>query len=452
MQTVGDRYVVERALGDSVFAARDRVLDRRVAIKVIRADDGDRVVREARAIARLSHPNVVPVFDVGHAPDGPIYVAMELVDGASLDRWLCERPRDPWAIVAAFRAAAQGLAAVHAAGLPERAFDPEDVLIGTDDRVRVLGSGRDGDGQRSFFAALAAALGEKVPAAIAPRLGERFATLDEVAAALRPPSRRGRQIAAAIVLGVIGVALAILGVVLSGDPPPTRPADPAGYPCGPNLQTYAVEGGGGTRGVRCVLVARDPDGAIWLAWYGEGVRDGARYRHVGEGRLGGAGTVAAIDGGGDGEVRLESALAGTVPATLTIRGAVDEVWIRTAGLHRGYRTVFPDPVDLCGPRPTRYRVIPKWEGFWGKSTVCMMPGGRTWLGSGHWHRDPHLHVGTATFQDGERGLVAADVCYRPGVACGDADFGELTMRPREFPGGAGLDVTGVWPLWLVPAE
>jgi hypothetical protein len=278
--------------------------------------------------------------------------------------------------------------------------------------------------------------------------------MDEVAAALRPPSdpRRRWRIGAAIALAASAVVLAVLAVVLSGDPPPSRPAAPAGFPCGPHLETYAVEGRGDTRGVRCVLVAREEDGGLWLAWYGEGVRDGVRYRHVGEGRLGGAGTVAAIDGGGDGEVRLESAPPGAIPAQIAIRGAVDEVWVRTAGLHRGYRTVFADPVDRCGPRLTRYRVIPKWKGFWGKSTVCMMPGGRTWLDSGHWHRDPHLHVGTATFQDGERGLIAADVCYRPGVACGNADFGELTMRPREFPGGAGLDVTGVWPLALVPAE
>jgi hypothetical protein len=460
MQVIGDRYVVEQQLGDKVFAARDRVLDRRVAIKLIPVEDGDRadgrLVRKARAMARLSHPNVVPVFDVGGAADGPLHVAMELVDGVTLDRWLCERSPDPWTVVGAFRAAAQGLAAGHAAGLPRGDFAPEHVLMGRDGRARVLDFEPGGDDQRSFFDALAAALGDAVPSAIQPVLQRgragRFATMDEVAAALRPPSRRGRRIAAAIALAAIGVVLAVLGVVLSGDPPPSRPAAPPGYGCGPILDTYAVEGAGDARGVRCVLFARDPDGRPWLAWYGEGVRDGVRYRHVGEGRLGDAGTVAAIDGEGDGPVRLESALVDTRPPRIAVRGAVDETWIRTAGLHRGYTPGFPDPVGGCGPRLKRYRVVPKWKGFWGSSTLCMMPGGRTWLDSGHWHGNPHLHVGTSTFEDGEPGLVAADICYAPGVACGDAGFGELAMRPRRFRDGEGIDVTGVWPLWLVPAE
>jgi len=132
--TVG-RYLVLERIGEggmgTVFAARDPRLDREVALKVIRADTGDsyraRVMREAQALARLSHPNVVPVFDVG-TDLGIVWVAMQRVRGPTLSQWLADRP--PWtAVIDVFMHAGRGLAAAHAAGLVHRDFKPGNVMI-----------------------------------------------------------------------------------------------------------------------------------------------------------------------------------------------------------------------------------------------------------------------------------------------------------------------------------
>jgi len=118
------RYRLERMLGEGgmgvVHAAFDPDLERRVALKVLRtADGGDvarqRLLREARAMARLTHANVVTVHEVGSA-DGRDYVAMELVEGETLDVWLRAAKRTPEEIVEAFVAAGRGLAAAHARG------------------------------------------------------------------------------------------------------------------------------------------------------------------------------------------------------------------------------------------------------------------------------------------------------------------------------------------------
>ncbi len=147
------RYVVLEVLGAGgmglVFAAFDPVLDRQVAIKVLRvADRGSfgssggtsRLLREAQAMARLSHPNVVPVYDVGSV-DGSVFVAMELVRGLALDKWLVEKPR-PWREqLELFLAAGRGLQAAHEAGLVHRDFKPANVLVGADGRPRVTDFG-----------------------------------------------------------------------------------------------------------------------------------------------------------------------------------------------------------------------------------------------------------------------------------------------------------------------
>ena len=121
-----------------VHAAYDAVLDRRIAIKFIQphramsAEDRERLLREARAMARVSHPNVVHVYDAGHQ-DGDMFVAMEFVEGRTLRKWLEDR-RDPadWrATVAMFRGIAAGLAAAHAAGVVHRDFKPDNVLVDT---------------------------------------------------------------------------------------------------------------------------------------------------------------------------------------------------------------------------------------------------------------------------------------------------------------------------------
>ncbi len=146
--TIG-RYRVESVLGvggmGTVYAAFDPDLERRVALKLLRADRAGgelraRLLREARAMARLQHPNVVTVYEVG-TEGGRDYVAMELVEGEALKAWLEVAAREPAAIIAAFVAAGHGLAAAHAAGIVHRDFKPHNVLRRRDGRVMVTDFG-----------------------------------------------------------------------------------------------------------------------------------------------------------------------------------------------------------------------------------------------------------------------------------------------------------------------
>ncbi len=159
------RYVILARLGEGamgeVFAGYDRELDRRVALKLLRGHGrGDaigraRMLREAQALARLSHPNVVQVHDVGEV-GGRLFVAMEYVKGETLGAW--QRRHDPRtpdgrrAILAAYVQAGQGLAAAHAAGIVHRDFKPSNALVGDDGRTRVLDFGlatpQSGEGAR----------------------------------------------------------------------------------------------------------------------------------------------------------------------------------------------------------------------------------------------------------------------------------------------------------------
>jgi tetratricopeptide (TPR) repeat protein/tRNA A-37 threonylcarbamoyl transferase component Bud32 len=148
--TIG-RYVIIDQVGagamGEVYAAYDSELERKVAIKLLREDVElpgaelrARLAREAKVLAKLSHPNVVPVYDAG-AHDGRTFVAMELVTGRSLRDWLDESERGWRATVATFVAAGRGLAAAHAASIVHRDFKPENVLIGDDGQVRVVDFG-----------------------------------------------------------------------------------------------------------------------------------------------------------------------------------------------------------------------------------------------------------------------------------------------------------------------
>ena len=147
--TVGP-YQVLKLLGEGgmgvVYAAYDDELERKVALKLIRGaamrrpDGRARTLREARALARLSHPNVVHVYQVGEVDD-EIYVAMEFLTGPTLRAWLAAQPRTWREVLAVFRQAGEGLAAAHRQGVIHRDFKPANVIVGDDGRVRVLDFG-----------------------------------------------------------------------------------------------------------------------------------------------------------------------------------------------------------------------------------------------------------------------------------------------------------------------
>jgi tetratricopeptide (TPR) repeat protein len=143
------RYKIVHRVGSggmgTVYSALDPTLDRTVALKVLHdkvesADAEQRLLREAQAMARLSHPNVVTVHDAG-MKDGRPYVAMEFVEGYDLRTWLRREKREWREIIDQFVAAGDGLAAAHAAGLIHRDFKPGNVMVGSDGRVRVTDFG-----------------------------------------------------------------------------------------------------------------------------------------------------------------------------------------------------------------------------------------------------------------------------------------------------------------------
>ncbi|MEM6294764.1 MAG: serine/threonine-protein kinase [Myxococcota bacterium] len=139
------RFVVLRKLGaggmGAVYAAYDEDLDRKVAIKLLHAKmRAGRLRREAKAMAQLSHPNVVPVFDVGVYGED-VFVAMEFIDGPTLRAWVAAEQR-PWKdVLACFLDAGRGLAAAHGASIVHRDFKPDNVMLGNDGRARVLDFG-----------------------------------------------------------------------------------------------------------------------------------------------------------------------------------------------------------------------------------------------------------------------------------------------------------------------
>nr|HEX4318444.1 protein kinase [Kofleriaceae bacterium] len=140
------RYTGLEKLGQGamgvVYRADDPDLGRKVALKLLKRPDEElteRLVREARAMAKVSHPNVVQVYDVGVAGDST-YIAMELVEGVTLRAW-GKQSHTVAEIVEAYAAAGRGLAAAHAAGIIHRDFKPDNCLVGADGRIRVTDFG-----------------------------------------------------------------------------------------------------------------------------------------------------------------------------------------------------------------------------------------------------------------------------------------------------------------------
>jgi serine/threonine protein kinase len=127
-----------------VYEAQDERLDRKVAIKMLKFEGQPtlqrRLVREAKAMAKLKHPNVVSVYEIGEH-EGLTFIVMEYVEGVTLRAWLVEAPRSVVEIVAAFTAAGRGLAAIHAAGLVHRDFKPDNLMIREDGQVMVMDLG-----------------------------------------------------------------------------------------------------------------------------------------------------------------------------------------------------------------------------------------------------------------------------------------------------------------------
>src|SRR6185503_4972640 len=141
------RYRVIELLGAGgmgvVYSAQDTELGRKVALKVLHpgADDARALLlREAQALARVSDPNVITVFEVGSVGED-VFVAMELVEGWTLREWLSQSKR-PWRdTLAVCVQAARGVAAAHRANLVHRDLKPDNVLVGDDGRVRVTDFG-----------------------------------------------------------------------------------------------------------------------------------------------------------------------------------------------------------------------------------------------------------------------------------------------------------------------
>src|SRR5580692_5487852 len=197
--TIG-RYVVLGLLGrggmGEVYAAYDPELDRKIAVKLLRtrggsgeaASDGKtRLLREAQAIARLSHPNVVIVYDVGTFCES-VFIAMEFVEGHTLGYWLQAETRGWREVLDVYVAAGRGLVAAHAAGLVHRDFKPDNVMITKSGLVRVMDFG----------------LARELMTADAPSLGGLALDAAARAAALADTFENGADLDATAKLGAGG--------------------------------------------------------------------------------------------------------------------------------------------------------------------------------------------------------------------------------------------------------
>jgi tetratricopeptide (TPR) repeat protein/predicted Ser/Thr protein kinase len=142
------RYTVLGQIGRGgmgiVYAGYDDLLDRKIAVKVLHGERTVaarlRLLREAQALARLNHPNVVSIHDVGLIGE-QVYLAMEFIDGQTFGAWRRAAPRSWREVLAVVLAAGEGLAAAHAKGLVHRDVKPDNIMVGADGRVRVMDFG-----------------------------------------------------------------------------------------------------------------------------------------------------------------------------------------------------------------------------------------------------------------------------------------------------------------------
>jgi serine/threonine protein kinase len=225
--SVGRYRVLERlgagAMG-VVYAAYDPELDRKIAIKLLRPDDAkgdqarrqERLIREAKAIAKLSHPNVVGVFDVG-VHDGQVFLAMEYLGGGTLRDWASAKKRSWREIVKMFIDVGRGLAAAHAEGLIHRDFKPDNALLDKQGKpkvvdfglVRLTGTALDAPaaGSGDDAVAAAAALASISGAATSPMALTRTGAMTGTPAYMAPEQFLGQPIDARTDQFAFGVAL-----------------------------------------------------------------------------------------------------------------------------------------------------------------------------------------------------------------------------------------------------
>jgi eukaryotic-like serine/threonine-protein kinase len=235
------RYVVLEPLGTGgmgvVLSAFDVELERRVAIKLMRDPAGGaRLWREAQALAKLSHPNVVTVYEVG-VVDDRVYLAMEQVDGSTLRAW--GEARRGWReILDAYLQAGAGLAAAHRAGLVHRDVKPDNILIGDDGRVRIGDFGlvaavTAGATSGGFAGTMAYAAPEQLRGDAVDARGDQFSfcvALWEALGGARPfGGETPAELAAAIAAGPRGARMpawirAILERGLAADPARRHPS------------------------------------------------------------------------------------------------------------------------------------------------------------------------------------------------------------------------------------
>jgi serine/threonine protein kinase len=216
----GTRYEILDRIGSggmgTVYRARDRELDREVALKVLRVVDPEsaaRMLQEARVIARLEHPGIVPIHDVGRLADGRVFYAMKLVVGERLDQIVLRGELLPTRL-RAFERIGEAVAFAHAQGVIHRDLKPENVMVGPCGEVLVMDWG------------LAKRDSEPDPMLDASRLSDGVAT-DHGAVLgtpgyMAPEQSRGDAASVDTRCDVYGLG-ALLYFLLVGAPPPPPP-------------------------------------------------------------------------------------------------------------------------------------------------------------------------------------------------------------------------------------